>query len=52
MIKEKIEPPEATIFIDEILQTSAKNSEFTVIWGGCPGAGGYDDIVVFILGDE
>ena len=52
LIKEKIEPPEARVFIDEIFSASNSALDFTVIWAGCPGAGGYDDIVVFILGDE
>lgn len=51
-VKEKIEPPEASVFIDQIFENSEHVEEYCVIWAGCPGAGGYDDIVIFILGDQ
>ena len=48
----KIEPVEASILLDLVHQEMSGDQEIKLLWGVCPGAGGYDDVVFIILGDD
>lgn len=47
----KIFPSEAKCLIEKAFTTLKTDQDIQLVWGCCPGAGGYDDIVFLVLGD-